>query len=422
MLDISKSRQQSIYVPDHERDENSANEYVPATRISATSLLTAVTNATVVVPERDPVESPQPEPTATQRFERTNNASSLTLVVSTPTLAAATEQSVSPEIPNIQPPDAFVVNYWRMVNEGEYEDAWQALSPGFQEHNHDSQYSRYLASRRDFCSTRAEDPRILSIRSTEATVFSQLVYQSGDNCERMTLDLVYDLILSPDGKIWLIDVVRQESEPISTPTTAFKDSASALSSQGEQWSLFFSDAFMTDTGVWYTGTYRTPRLEGTITVGNGNHLWQVTTFQETSWWLRPDLAAISNFSLDVEMQQVSGPTESSYGVIFRLQENGNFRYYRFRITGSQTYEVAFVDGNTVTTLIDWTWSSAIRPSDSNQIRIIGQGSQFTFYINGEYVDETSDRSLDTGQVGIIVGLPEADQAVFQTTNFTVRTP
>jgi type IV secretory pathway VirB10-like protein len=120
------------------------------------------------------------------------------------------ERPLGSERPGIQPPDQFVVNYWRMVNNGEYQEAWQALSPGFQEYNHNSQYRNYRASRGDFCSTRAEDTRILSEGNEQARVFSRLIYRAGENCEQMTLDLVYELIRSADGTTWLIDVVRQQ--------------------------------------------------------------------------------------------------------------------------------------------------------------------------------------------------------------------
>jgi len=189
-----------------------------------------------------------------------------------------------------------------------------------------------------------------------------------------------------------------------------------------QWPVAFADTFTSSTGTWFTGNYANPRVDGTIRIENGVHHWQVTPFQDTTWWLRPSIPPVANFYLEARMQRISGASDSSYGVIFRLQENGGFRYYRFMVTDTGGYEVALVDRGDTTTLIPRSPVTHLQLGAMNRIAVIGAGSQFTFYVNDHYVDTLTDHTLSQGQVGIIIGLIAYDEAVFETRSFTLRTP
>lgn len=189
-----------------------------------------------------------------------------------------------------------------------------------------------------------------------------------------------------------------------------------------QWPVAFEDTFTSNTGTWFTGNYATARVDGTIRIENGVHHWQVTPFQDTTWWLRPSIRAVADFYLEAHMQRISGASDSSYGVIFRLQENGGFRYYRFMVTDTGSYEVALFDRGDITRLIPRSPVAHLQPGAINQIAVIGAGSQFTFYVNDHYVDTLTDHTLSQGQVGIIIGLIAQDAAVFETTSFILRTP
>ena len=189
-----------------------------------------------------------------------------------------------------------------------------------------------------------------------------------------------------------------------------------------QWPVAFADIFTRSTDTWFTGNYTTTRVDGTIRVGDGVHHWQVTPFQDTTWWLRPSIPPVANFYLETQMQRISGASDSSYGVIFRLQENGGFRYYCFMVTDTGGYEVALVDRGDTTTLIPRRPVAHLQPEAMNRIAVVGDGSQFTFYVNDHYVDALTDHTLSQRQVGIIIGLIAQDAAVFETTSFTLRTP
>ncbi len=193
-------------------------------------------------------------------------------------------------------------------------------------------------------------------------------------------------------------------------------------SVARQWPMAFADTFTSSTGTWFTGNYVNPRVDGTIRIGDGVHHWQVTPFQDTTWWLRPSIPPVADFYLEADMQRIRGTSDSSYGVIFRLQENGGFRYYRFMVTDTGGYEVALFDRGDTTTLIPRRPVAHLEPGGINRIAVIGDGSQFTFYVNDHYVDTLTDHTLSQGQVGIIIGLIAYDEAVFETSSFTLRTP
>jgi hypothetical protein len=67
----------------------------------------------------------------------------------------------------------------------------------------------------------------------------------------------------------------------------------------------------------------------------------------------------SDFVLEVDARLLSGPEESSYGIIFRQDEDG--RFYRFQITGTGFYVLERRNGDgSWTRLTDgWTESEAI---------------------------------------------------------------
>jgi hypothetical protein len=44
----------------------------------------------------------------------------------------------------------------------------------------------------------------------------------------------------------------------------------------------------------------------------------------------------------------------------------------------------------------------------NTLRVVGQGSNFAFYVNGEHIGSWSDASYPTGSVGLFAGSPNMD--------------
>ena len=59
------------------------------------------------------------------------------------------------------------------------------------------------------------------------------------------------------------------------------------------------------------------------------------------------------------------------------------------------------------TIIEWTDSSQINTDGTNTIGVLAKGTSFTFFINGEQVDQADDSTLKSGKVGIALALHNA---------------
>jgi len=79
-----------------------------------------------------------------------------------------------------------------------------------------------------------------------------------------------------------------------------------------------------------------------------------------------------------------------------------YGYYAFQYTRNGSYSIwKRVAGGDVTALQDWTASSAINRGDAwNTLRVVADGADLYFYVNGTLVWWGSDYSLTSGRVGI----------------------
>jgi len=95
-------------------------------------------------------------------------------------------------------------------------------------------------------------------------------------------------------------------------------------------------------------------------------------------------------------------TQKAYGLIFRFEDGDN--YYGFwlnPVTGKYRFRKQINDK--WNTLIGWTNSDAIkRGEESNLIRVVARGPEMQFHINGLLIDNHTDTSLPSGQVGVSV--------------------
>jgi hypothetical protein len=123
---------------------------------------------------------------------------------------------------------------------------------------------------------------------------------------------------------------------------------------------------------------------------------QFTTLQEQ---------AFSDFVLEVDARQASGSPDSSYGVLFRMQDNDQF--YRFEITGDGHFmlERRNSDGSWTRLSPDWTASAAINQGLNvvNRLKIIASGSQITIYANDVLLQQVSDSTYGSGAIGLDAG-------------------
>ena len=130
-----------------------------------------------------------------------------------------------------------------------------------------------------------------------------------------------------------------------------------------------------------------------------------------------------NFVLEVDAWQRSGPPESSYGILFRMGDDGQF--YRFDITGNGSYMVErrAADGTWARLLPDWTPTAAINQglNVANRLKIIAAGPDLAFYANDILLTQVNDASLSSGQVALDAGSFGGETLQVSFDNLTVTT-
>ena len=186
------------------------------------------------------------------------------------------------------------------------------------------------------------------------------------------------------------------------------------------WPLILGDGFDANVNDWPAGDYSDERITGARMISGGKYRWEAEALDGVIWWSIPEVDSVSDFYLTVEARWVSGVETGEYGVIFRRADRDN--YGLFKIEGSQ-YKVSVRHEGEWETVIDWTETSAIHPVGVNRLAVLGEGSLFTFYVNGQYVGQADEDRVSRGQAGLAIELLDAgDTATFEFDNFEVRAP
>ncbi len=106
-----------------------------------------------------------------------------------------------------------------------------------------------------------------------------------------------------------------------------------------------------------------------------------------------------DFVLQARMRSVI--KDGAYGLVFRGQPQPP-TFYIFQVNPAGQYQLIqwSLDLGQNRELIPWTASDAIhRDQDTNELKVVAQGSQITLYANGVELARLSDDSLTSGEVG-----------------------
>jgi hypothetical protein len=165
--------------------------------------------------------------------------------------------------------------------------------------------------------------------------------------------------------------------------------------------VLYSDNFAAgETGPWHT---EGDELGQTAVVGgrlliliDAPNTMQFATLREPTF---------GNFSLEVEATLLDGPSDASYGVLFRLQSPTEF--YRFAITGTGLYMIERRNGDGSWSRLsrDWVESPAIYQGHNvtNRLGIIASGANFAFYVNDVLLQQVQDTAYGEGNLALDAG-------------------
>lgn len=124
---------------------------------------------------------------------------------------------------------------------------------------------------------------------------------------------------------------------------------------------------------------------------------------ETHWELFPNQSyGELAIELDVWDNSDNFKGDLAQGVIVRAQDDSHF-YAVFIDPRKGQYAVRKLNGkDTWTDLIAWKASPLIKQQEGvNHVRVDGDGSKFTVYLNGESLDSFSDTAYAKGGIGLI---------------------
>ncbi len=134
----------------------------------------------------------------------------------------------------------------------------------------------------------------------------------------------------------------------------------------------------------------------------------------------PTKKPFSDFVLDVETTVEGGPADNAYGVVLRQQSSGR-EFYRFKISSDGYYGFDLRKSAEWEDIVPWTKSDVINTGKaSNQIRVVCQGSTFSYEVNGVKLGECTDNTLASGMVGFIVEALSQGGVEVAFGNFTIR--
>jgi len=147
---------------------------------------------------------------------------------------------------------------------------------------------------------------------------------------------------------------------------------------------------------------------GSVKYENGVYL--VTASGQSYMWGAAN-RSFGDGTIEVDATQVVGPANDNngYGVICRVQSNGDGYY--FRISGDGFYAIhKLVDGQSEP-LMDWEASDVINQGNaSNRISAVCNGSSLELTVNGELLAQVSDSTFTEGDVGLVAGSFEENEA------------
>jgi len=208
--------------------------------------------------------------------------------------------------------------------------------------------------------------------------------------------------------------------------TAVAASAQATAEAKLNWPVVFDDNFV-NADDWCEGEDSGRFADTNLYVSGGKYRWFAQAKDGVIWWCTPEAGMVSDFSVTVDARQVSGTVNSDFGLVLRMDANGNYYYFGVSETstvsdqGSFSFQVRYKEK--WETILDWTPTTAVRLGDTNQLQALVEGEHFELYINGELVGTAESDRVQTGEAGVAIELyDKGDVAAFEFDNFELRSP
>jgi hypothetical protein len=121
-------------------------------------------------------------------------------------------------------------------------------------------------------------------------------------------------------------------------------------------------------------------------------------------WANPDSLSFTDVQVEVDATKNAGPDENDFGIICRYTDKGSYYYGWISSDGFYGIFKKSTDGGRELGLGGEQFSDKILTGvATNHIRFDCVGSTLTLYANGTMIDQQTDTSYTTGNVGLIAG-------------------
>jgi len=206
--------------------------------------------------------------------------------------------------------------------------------------------------------------------------------------------------------------------PTATPLPLVTPRAFLTATAGLTLPYRLQEDFDDNANNWLVGTADDDWSQLTRTITDSVYRWELAAERTVGRWCMPDVAAVSDFTLTVTAQWVSGPADAAYGLVFRHTQ-GN--YYGFHIRQDGMFRFSAWYAFEWVPIVDWTESTALRAAAANRLRVVAQGTRFTLAINDTIVAEAADDRLAAGEAGVAVLLNTPGAVVVTFDDFVLET-
>lgn len=190
----------------------------------------------------------------------------------------------------------------------------------------------------------------------------------------------------------------------------------------QQGKILLADWTAANPNKWPTGSFQVQDASGTREIVGTKYVWKTNGYSEAEVLAAPAMAPLSDFDVSVDARQTAGSTKTKYGILFRQTDSNN--EYIFSITGDGSYALSYYQDGEYHVLIFPKGSPAVSPGEVNRLRVVGSGSRFTLYVNGQDVAQVDDTTHAQGAVGVWVETYDKDNpgGSFEFSNFELRAP
>lgn len=174
------------------------------------------------------------------------------------------------------------------------------------------------------------------------------------------------------------------------------EAGAALPDVGE---VLFSDDFTDPASGLYDDAEPSEWGQGYYDAKTKRYVYALVPDSGAIYDYYTDVALPESFALEISTSY-TGTADNAYGLIFQVVDDESF--YLFRVSGDGYFIVEKADADGITPLIDWTIADGVATSEGgeNHLAVVGQGAEYSVYINGALVGSFSDESYSGGSVGI----------------------